>query len=393
MVSDRAWRVEVYESDFTLAGVCDVWTRLVISLRHRAGGAWSLDLPADHAQADLFARSRRIVVWTDWTDDVPVLSGPLTSMVTSTKDASRPSMLTVTGLDDTSLLGDRIVLPVPDSDMDDQTDDAYWTYTGPAEGAIRSAVGYNAGTDALTGRRICDEDPDSRLSSPGDLYGTERTVSARFDNLLALVNELGTTDNLSVRVYQPAGIADRYLAVTETADLSNSVLLSFGVGTLQGATASIEAPSATDVLLAGGGEGEARVLLHRYDNALSAAWGRRVEVFRDARDTTDPVILAERGDETLADAAASAGLDLDPVDLPSQRYGVDYSLGDTVRVELAGEVWTDLVTAVNIDVTAAGGAVVKPVVGDPDAADIHSPVLYRRVRDLMRRIEALERRV
>jgi hypothetical protein len=395
MVSDAAWRVEVYDADCALVGVCDVWTRLAVSLKHRAGGGWTLDLPADHPQADLFNRSRRIVVWTDWTTPggIPLLSGPLTSMVTTTKDASKPSMLTVTGIDDTALLADRIVLPVPTSQMWLQGDEAYWTDEGNAEGVIRRLVGYNAGTLGLSERRICDEDPDDRLASPGSLYGSTRTVSARFDNLLTLVNELATTDNLAVKVYQDTAAQDLYLSVTTTTDLSSSVMLSFGVGTLQGATASIGAPTATDVLLAGGGEGEDRVLLHRFDNALSAAWGRRVEVFRDARDTSDLQILAERGDETLAEAAATAGLDLDPVDLPAQRFGVDYNLGDTVRVELAGEVWTDIVTAVNIDVTAGGGAAVKPVVGNPDLADTHSPVLYRRVRDLMRRIEALERRV
>jgi hypothetical protein len=114
---------------------------------------------------------------------------------------------------------------------------------------------------------------------------------------------------------------------------------------------------------------------------------------RDARDTTDPVEMAERGDETLAEAAATAGLSLDPVDLPGQEFGVHYSLGDTVRVQLAGDTWTDVVSAVQIDVSASGGAVVRPSVGNPDTADVRTPAIYRRVRDLIRRMEQLERRL
>jgi hypothetical protein len=300
-------------------------------------------------------------------------------------------VLTVTGVDDTALLADRIVLPDPTSGMDDQGADSYWTFTGTAEAAIRTVVGANAGGNALPGRRICDHDPYSRLA--GTTIGTARNVRARFDNLLGLVDSLATIDNLAVTVYQPPRIRDLHLAVAATVDRSDAVLLSFGVGTLKAATASLAAPTATHVLVAGGGEGQDRALVERADPALAAAWSRRIEAVRDARDTTDPVEMAERGDETLAEAAATAGLSLDPVDLPGQEFGVHYSLGDTVRVQLAGDTWTDVVSAVQIDVTASGGAVVRPSVGNPDTADVRTPAIYRRVRDLIRRMEQLERRL
>ena len=391
MVSDTAWRVEVYTGDFDLAGQCDAYTGLSVNLKHRAAGGWALQIPAAHPQADLFGEGARIAVWAPWSTTAPLLSGPLTGLSTDTPDAAKPAMLSITGVEDTALLADRIVLPDPASPMDTQGAEAYWTYTGPAEAAIRTVVGANAGRDALLGRRLCDHDPDYRLS--GVCAGEVRNVRARFDNLLTLVTTLATIDNLGVRLYHPAGIPDLYLDVTTPVDRSESVLLSFGVGTLKAAVASVAAPTATHVLVAGGGEGEARTLVERNDGPLSATWSRRIETVRDARDTTDLTELAERGDETLAEAAATAGLSLDPMDLPGQAFGVHYGLGDTVRVQLAGATWTDTVTAVQIDVTASAGAVVRPSIGDPDTADTNTPVIYRRVRDLIRRMEQLERRV
>lgn len=391
MVSDDRWRLEVYDGGFDLAGVCDVFTSLSLNLRHRAGGGWTLTVPAAHPQAALFTEGARIAVWAPWSVGAPLLSGPLTSLATVTPEGTSPAMLTVNGVDDTALLADRIVLPDPSSEMDDQAADSHWTFTGTAEAAIRTVVGVNAGRDALLGRRICDHDPEDRLAGP--TVGTARNVRSRFDNLAALVNELAVIDNLAVRLYHPPGVRDLYLDVAETVDRSAEVLLSFGVGTLKASTATVTAPTVTHVLVAGGGEEEARTLLQRDSPGLAATWNRRIETLRDARDTTDPTEMAERGDETLAEAAATAGLSLDPTDLPGQQYGVHYGLGDTVRVQVAGQTWTDIVTAVQIDLSADGAAVARPSVGNPDTADPRTPAIYRRVRDVIRRLDALEARL
>ena len=122
------------------------------------------------------------------------------------------------------------------------------------------------------------------------------------------------------------------------------------------------------------------------------AWSRRIEVFRDARDTTDVGELEERGDETLLQAAGSAAVSLVPVDTPNQRFGYDYGLGDTITVEVGDLSYTDTVTAVEIVLEAETGAVVTPSVGDVDESNLATPAIYQRVRELMRRLDALERR-
>lgn len=393
MVSDAAWRVEVFDGSMTRVGLCDVWTKLTVTLRHHAAGGWTLELPAAHPQAALWATGARIAVWSDYGDsDTPIVTGPMTSVVSASGDATKAAQMVVTGVDDTALLADRLVLPVPTSPMDEQGEDAHFTFTGPAEAAIRTVVGWNAGQWASAGRRICNHDPEGRLAA-GVCEGAERSVSARFDNLLALVGELATMDNLSVRVYQPLGVPDLVLEVTSPQDTLQGVLLSFDAGTLDAATFTLGAPNATNVLVAGGGEGVDRVLVERSTPELVEQWARRVEVLRDARDTEDVTVMEQRGDETLAESAATAGIALEPTDLPSQRYGEHYRLGDTVAVRVAGEQWYEVVTGVTFEVTAGGGAVVRPQVGSPDKADPNAPAIYRRVRELARRLEALEKRL
>ena len=315
------WRVEVRDTDLSLAGVCDVWTSLAVKLRHRRAGGWTLTLPAGHDQAALFTEGRGVIVWAPWSQDAPLLTGPLTKLTAVTPDATNPAMLTVDGIDDTAQLGDRIVLPDPTSDPDDQNAEAYYTVTGKAEYVLRDLVDVNCGHNALGARIICDADPTpARMGIDAIQYGSERTVSARFDNLLTLLGEVAATDNLTFRLVQPAATADLWFEVGQGVDRSAQVRLSQLAGTLVSATATIGAPTATSVLVAGGGEGTDRLLVERVNAGLGTTWNRRVEVFRDARDTVDTTEMEQRGDETLADAAATAGIAVDAMDGPGAAF-------------------------------------------------------------------------
>jgi len=392
MVSQQGWRVETRDAGLHLSGVCDVWTKLAVTMRHRRAGGWTLTLPGGHTQAGLFAEGTGIILWAPWSTDTPMMSGPVTGISVATPSVSEPAMMTVTGVDDTALLADRIVLPDPSSSMDSQASESHWTDLGPAEACIRRVVNLNAGLGATPGRGICDADPYTVL--PGGV-GTVRNVVARFDNLLTLIDELATIDNLSVRLIQPPGLDQRHLEVAATVDRTDSILLAQAAGTLTSATANLEAPKATTVLVAGGGEGEARILVQRDDPVLEADWSRRIETFRDARDTSELDELAQRGDETLAEAAATAGIAVQPVDTDSQRFGEHYRLGDTVRIEVGAATYTEIITGVQISVDQSATAIV-PLIGDEDAAaagtPASTPAIYARVRDIRRRLEALERR-
>lgn len=392
VVTSTDWRVEVRDAALDVIGVCDVYDVLDVTLRQRKAGAWAMSMPAAHPQASLFTEGSGIIVWAPWDAEKPVFTGPVLNISPSLPTKDSAATLDVSGIDDTALLADRIVLPDPSSSMSDQDAVAAWSYSGKAEGAIRTVVNVNAGAGAIVSRRMCNADPFSRLGNPPILLGSTMTVASRFDNLLMFIGEIAAIDNLHVRLYQPRAVKALHLEVSAPADLSDHVRLSQHTGTLVTANGTLGAPGATHVLVAGGGEGTARVLVERSDTSMQAVWGRRVEAFRDARDTSDLIELAKRGDETLAEAIATAAVSLTPVDTMYQRYGYDYGLGDTITVEVGNQQYTDIVTSVKITLTAAGGVFTVPSVGDPDATNLTTPVIYARVRDLTRRLDALERR-
>lgn len=387
----NGWRVEVRDRTRTLIGPCDVWTTLKATIRHRKAGGWTITLPESHPQAALFDDGGGILAWAPWSGVEPWFSGPVTSMQAAAPTATDPAVLTVTGVDDTALLADRLVMPVPAAAMDSQGGAAYWTATGPAEWVIRKVVDVNAGLSAPATRRMCDADPAGKLATPGACAGSSRAVSARFDNLLALVDALAVIDNLAVSLTQPATSTTPLLHVAPTVDRSAVIRLSQPAGTLTAGSVSVEAPRATHVLVAGGGEETARVLKLVDDPDTAATW-RRIETLRDARDTSDPTVLTQRGQEALAELAPTGGASVTPVELPSQRFGVDYDLGDIVGVDFGAVSWTEVVTAVTVDVTSAGGQTITPVLGDETTASTTSPAIYARVRDLTRRLDLLERR-
>lgn len=411
------WRVETRDANLFVTGQVDVFTSLKVVLRHRRGGAWTMTLPADHAQAAYFEPGSGIVVWAPWSTTLPLFSGPVTKITTTTPTRDAGSLMTLEGVDDTATLADRIVLPDPASPMELQTTVDQWTSTNVAEKVIRDVVDYNAGAAAISYRRMCDADPSGRRAA-GTLVGSTIAVGSRFENLLTAVDRFAAVDNLSVSLLHPGGATQqRNLYVTKTTDRSGTVRLSQDSGTITSATGTLTAPTATVALVAGSGEGVLRTLAAVNDNVsvtqiapkIKGAtpgpirvtpvlrplpeWGRRVEAFKDARGTDSQSQLRQQGYELLADAQRSAGFVVDPLQTSSLRFGYEYGLGDTIAVETVGLVYKDIVTAIDISVTANDGEVCKPVIGDAENADPKSPAIYAYVRNILQRLDNLERQV
>lgn len=412
------WRVEARDKNLFVTGQIDVFTSLKAVLRHRRSGGWTMSLPADHSQASLFEPGTGIVVWAPWSTDLPLFSGPVTKITTTTATRDAGSVLSLEGVDDTALLADRLVLPNPASPMEVQTTVEQWTATAAAEKVIRDVVDYNAGAAALSYRRMCDADPDSRRSA-GTLVGSSITVGSRFENLLTAVDRFAAVDNLGVTLLHPGGSTQqRNLYVTATTDRTETVRLSQDAGTLNSASGTLAAPTATVALVAGSGEGTARILEAVNDDVDTwqitvrkkgatpsgeirvvpvlrpvNEWGRRIEAFKDARGTSTAAELTQQGQELLADAVRTAGFAVNPLQTATVRFGYEYGLGDTITVETAGLVYADIVTAIDISVTASEGAVCKPIIGDADNADPRNPAVYAYVRNILKRLDNLERQV
>jgi len=371
-VSD--WRIHVRNPELENIGIVDVWETLRAELRLNAGGTWSITLPSAAQQAHLFEQGHGVVVWGPGG---VVFSGPMREPKYATSDDGAAT-LTVSGIDDTARLAFRLCYPDPTSPSTEQTEESHYVATGPAETVIRNLINANAGPGALPARRI------SGLNLGPDLgRGTTVRVEARFTNLLEQCTELAATGGVRFWIEQD----NEQLVLKFSEPVTSRARFSPAMGNLLAHEWSLSAPTATRVLVAGQGDLTERQFVERADADAEDAWAERIEVFQDARDTSEDETHEQRGDAVLAEAAGRGGLSSTPVDVPGLTYAVDYNLGDIAEVDLGEITVADTIAQISID-GSASGVRVRPIVGgtDPDA-----PAIYKLFRQLRRRTDNLER--
>ena len=220
--------------------------------------------------------------------------------------------------------------------------------------------------------------------------GSTVKVNTRFKNLAQEVEELARAGNVSI--YSDTLNGMPRLLVRAGVDKSGEIRLSRSLGNVLSHSTVLAAPEANVVLVAGEGEGTARVTRARVNTSSLTEWGRRIEKFRDARDVdaADTALLDQRGDEELAESARVAGWLVEATDNTGMQWPDDYQLGDVVAVVTREATSTDVVAAVEVLIDVDGVSV-QPVLGSAELAD-NEPGLYAAVRELRRRLDDLEGR-
>lgn len=369
------WKVYTYDSSLTLTGILDVWTSLDMTLQYNAGGVWKMVMP-EHPQVNLLRATNRIAVAR--RGEV-VMSGPVRALKRTSTGGT--AVVEVSGIDDNAVLYQRTCYPDPANTADSQTL-AYDVRSGPAETVMRGYVDANAGPGALPARQVY-----GLALAADQARGATVDGSTRFDRLGDVLQFIGTGVGLGWQSKQiPGGQIQVDFYIPE--DRTSTVVFSEELGTLRGWSYILNAPKTTRALVAGQGEGAARTIVEVAAGQQETDWGMRVEEFIDARDTDTG--LDQRGQEKLAEAAATAGLTINPIDVPGREYGVDYRLGDKVAVEMPDARFEDVITEVRLTVTPEGTRAV-PKIGHGDGSE--SSALYDRVVDLTRRLELIERRL
>lgn len=345
--------------------------------RHNDIGTWRVTgIPptlADDLGLDLEGAGVELV-----RDGAVILSGPISTFDRSF-DGNTDSV-DVAGVDDNVWAARRLVSPEPGTAAPPYNVDAYDVRTGIVSTLMLRYFDDNAGPSALVPRRI------PGLTVGADpLLGPSTTAFARWGLLIDSLNYLaGVAAAAGVSVGWR--VRDLVFEVYAPVDLSGTVKFSVDLGTLLAFRYSRRAPVADYVFVGGGGEGTARTILEVQDAPAVAAWGR-IELFRDRRDTTDPIVLAAAGNEELLNGAAQVGIAVTPIETDGRRFGVDYGLGDTVTVIVDGSPIVAPVVQVTLSIDDKGETVV-PSVGNPATVD---PVaLFRKVRALERRTRSLE---
>lgn len=343
--------LEIRDATGTVIAACEDYTSFTGNIRWNDVGAWTVTLPLTSTSAGLLLTPGYGIQFT--LDDVIVLSGIALTADGDTGDGV--GQVTISGADDMLVLADHLASVQPATATQPYSVSAYDTRTGVAETIIKQYVNLNAGPGAVAARRW----PGLTIAAD-DAQGATVKGNARWGRLLDVCAELALAGGLGLSC---VGLV---FDVTVPEDLSALVEFSEQRGSLGRVTFSQQAPAATYVYVGGSGEGTARVFYEQAaSESLAAGWPRR-ERFRDARDTADVTVLAQRAAEELAADidATKLGLTVEAIDAPGCRWPADYQVGDLVTVVTPwGVTLTRRVTALQVSLTAETGTVITPTLG------------------------------
>lgn len=383
--------IEVRDKNFTRVGqIAPEFTDLKFVDVHNGVGAWELKLPAEHPLLPtLKTKGAGIIVTEHWVEasvhKYRVYSGRMRNAVLSQNAADPRGTWVISGVDDNVLAAATTVYPDPASASGAQTS-AYWVQADKAETVMKNAVWLNAGQGAIAARRY------AWLSVPASAgLGLTVKCSSRFDNLGDLLSSLGTAGGLGWEFRQNG--ANITFDVYEPQDKTGSVRLDIRNGGVESNDLGFSAPSATEVLVLGQGEGAARTVLAVTSTAAAAeavAWGIRWEKVKDQRNTNDAAELLQAGQEVLTEEGSTVNsLKVVPSDAPGQRLGRDWYRGDKITVVIDGQETTALVTQVAVSISAAG-VIRQATVGDPVGFNFDAKIASK-VKTLEQRVGQVER--
>lgn len=381
--------IEVRDITLTRVGVItSKWIDFKAKIMHNGVGDWELTLPATHPMAEALRQPGSGIIVS--LKGVEKFSGPTTEPIRETDRTNPDGTYTFRGLTDDVLLADALAFPEPSNPDPTSQATANDLRSGDAETVMREFVSANVGPTAPAGRMVGFRNY-IELEPTNQNRGINIVKTARFDNLGVLLGEIATVAHLGFQIVQ-RGTALRFEVLNVT-DRSDTVRLDIQNGTLTKETLAVSPPSVTQVVVAGQGEGVFRTFVNRTSTesvASETVWGRRIEVFKDQRNTDELVELEQAGDKLLEESGFTAtAVKAIPADDQTMRYGIDWEVGDTVGLVTFGQETTATVTAAVI-VANSGVVAVGASIGDVTGFDA-TTAESKRVEDTARRVDALEK--
>ena len=361
--------------DRTVGGQISTFELLTMKPTFNDIGSWSLIAPVDVL---------RTIVWKGGLvvtrNGVPFFSGRPGSYKRTKDLTTFPIIdtLELTGEDDNCYLQDLLALPVPAGPPYSSAE--FDVRTGTFEAVAKAYVNANVGPGAKTDRAI------SGLTIEAD-YGRGNAVSgsARFSSLLALLQNLAIQGGgIGFR------IVDMQFQVYSPTDRSASVIFSEELGNISGFDYTIGRPKANYIYLGGTGDGSSRVIAEGLDPE-SVVTFERVEEFLDQSSLSDATVMQAAIQTELTKKSKQYSLAISPVSLSELRAIDDYWLGDKVSAVIDGEMIQDIISAVEIEITATTQKV-TPIIGANDLDADEFSELYSTIRQIAARLGALERK-
>ncbi len=322
-------------------------------------GSFVLTVRADSPAAAYFTKGNGVIISRDRGDGSgaqTLLSGPIWHFERRLLD----NVYVLAGPDDLFWLKARRAEP----GTSPYATIAYDTRTGTASTIIRQYVDVNAAASAPAARRVFG------LALAADpAIGTSVTGNARFDNLLALAQQLALSGgDIGFRLVQ-TDVGVLTFTLYQPATQSNAIF-SRELGNLLDATYTLDGPTGNAYVAGGGGTGATRVFVSNTDATSISAWGRVEGDFLDARDTSDTATIGQRISAQLAQDVEHTNLTITPVDTPALQFGRDYNLGDVVNVRIDGTTITDKIRQLHITLNSTDQELVSPGIGNAGAGQI-----------------------
>jgi hypothetical protein len=379
--------VEVRDDNFQRVGQIPAYNLpgAQFIIRYNNVGSWKLNLPYGDPLADLLRTPGYGVVVTGLDGEV-LLSGPMLAAKLEQTPQYPEGLWIIEGADDSLLLSERLAYPDPaEADVTAQTQ-SHDRRTGEAETIMKAYVDANLGSTAPLARQISNLIVETDQSRGAVVNG-----AARFTELQTLLFGIAESTNLGYRLTQVDD--DLVFSVFEPVDRSAFIRLDVRNNFLSSAEYGYLAPQLTRSIVGGQGEAVERLFIERSNSDSTTAetlWGRRIEVFTDARQAAATSELEQAGDEALADTGKTVvSVSVTPTDNENMKYGIDWNVGDVVSV-VAGDTETVArVTEAGISIESDGVRFVATL-GEPAPLDFETK-LVSRVSDQEKRISSLER--
>jgi len=303
--------------DNVLVGVIP-FERLELVRRHMAPSRIHMSANIDKLPADFLANYQSKISVTK--DGVEVFTGRL--IASDRTFDGRMHQVELNVRDGVYFLGGRLASPVPGGPP--YTSSAHDTRTGIAETIIKQYVDYNCGPSATAARRF------SWLTIETDgARGTSVKGNARFDNLLALCQELALAGGISFQV-----IGDQF-KVFVPSDKSAGVRFSPSLGNVELFHYANDIAVANYFIVGGGGDLTSRTFTEIGNSASIINCGRW-EDFADRRDTTDVPTMQQEAISRMESSLEKVQAHIDVIELPNMAFGTDFYLGDRVAIEIDG---------------------------------------------------------
>jgi hypothetical protein len=356
-------------------------------LRYNNVGTWEMQLPFGHRLGEFLRLPGYGLIVTGPGNSV-ILSGPTMSARLEQTSDNLDGDWVITGATDEILLQERLAYPTPGTDDVQAQVTAYDERSGAVETVLKQFVNVNLGPSAPVSRQAL-----NLVIEANQGRGDTVTGRARFDQLQELFYDLAQLGGIGYAIEQESDelVFKCYLPT----DRSGTIRMDMDNQKLSSAQYSYSSAKATRVIVGGQGEDEWRRFVEASSTQSEDAentWGRRIEVFKDNRNSRDNLILDQAGQELLIDQGKTiVEMSVTPSDDINMKFGVDWYLGDKVTIVVQDIEAQAVVTEIGLAI-AEDGVRIGATVGAPIGITYESKLLARTA-DVSKRVGNLERTI